>query len=378
MINLRSPYFVIKQAANLVSAGIKIYVHTGTRSTTVVGYQYELSSDAITPSSGDPYVVFDIAELARDYIDSTFDGSYNCTAVWVNYELSHTITTTFATDAVVRLAGYDGYMYFEEGEQSSVSTQTAPNILQSNTVIYKSDDEVVTIPISQTDVSEVHFLYDGELINSENITGTLSLSTNIIQYVSNTGASYDTFKARVEADSGILEEDALDGVFNDYKTHPCDTILIDASTTGVTKIDVKDISECKYTPYKLTFINKFGALQDLWMFKNSRLSISTQKDEYKSNILDVGSYDTTKHQKKILTKNGMETLSMNSGWYPEEYNEVFKQLHLSDSVWINYEDTILPVNISNQGMEFKNSVSDKLINNNITVEFAFDKINNIR
>ena len=376
MINLRSPYFVIKQAAGLTSAGIKIYVHTGTQSSTIVGNQYELSSTAITPSSGNPYVVFDIAELARDYIETNFDGSYSCDSVWVNYELSHTISSSLVTDTEVQLVGFDGYGYYEEGVQSNIAPYVPPNILQSNTIIYKNDDEVVRVPIRQNNVTDVHFICNGEVVNSEAITSTTT-STDIIRYVSNTGASYDTFKTRVDGDSGTLEEDALDGVFDHYSTQPCDTVIVETAST-ITKLTVKDIAECKYKPYKLVFINKFGAKQDLWFFKRSSLSISTQKDEYKSNILSIGTYETTKHQKRILTKNGNEMLSMNSGWYPEEYNEVFRQLHLSELVWIDYEGEILPVNVSDGGMEFKNSVTDKLINNSITVEFAFDKINNVR
>ena len=379
MINLRSPYFVIYQnESNLTHVDMDLYIHTGAQSSTVSGAQYSLTSTAITPSSGNPYVVIDISELARDYIDTNFDGTYTSDVVWVNYQLTTYLAGVAQTPkTVVKLTGFDGYHYFDDGVQSSDSTYTAPDLLQSNTIVYKNDDDVVRIPVLQDNITIAYFLCNGEVVASESITPAATTSTSVIRYLSNTVASYDTFKARVEADSGTLEEDALDGVFDRYSTQPCDTVLLETSS-ATTKLTVKDISECKHKPYKLIFINKFGAKQDVWFFKRSSLSISTTKDEYKSNILNIGSYDTNRHQKRILTKNGSESLSLNSGWCPEEYNEVFRQLHLSELVWIDYEGEILPVNVSDGGMEFKKSVNDKLINNSITVEFAFDKINNIR
>lgn len=390
MINLRDPYFVIYQVAaetTLTQVDIDIYIHTGAQSSTTTGAQYSLSSSAITPSSGSPYVTFDISELARDYIDTTFDGSYACDVVWVNYQLTTYIADVAQTPkSVVQLTGFDGYGYFEEGVQSATHNHTsnAPtenttqsDLLQSNTVIYKNDDDVVRVPILQDNITDVYFLYCGEIVNEETITAAPTTSTSVIRYVSNTGASYDTFKARVEADSGTLEDGALDGVFNRYSTQPCDTVILETSSSS-TKLIVKDIEECKYTPYKLTFINKFGAKQDLWFFKKSKLSLATQKDMYQANTLSIGTYSINSHRDRVLSKNGKEMLMMNSGWYPEDYNEVFRQLMLSELVWIDYENNILPVNVSNSNFEFKTSVNDKLINNNITVEFAFNKINDIR
>ena len=146
----------------------------------------------------------------------------------------------------------------------------------------------------------------------------------------------------------------------------------------MTVIKIDNIDECKYTPYKLTFINKFGAYQDIWMFKNSKLAMNTNEEKYKSNILTNGTYQTYDPQIKLLTKNGNQTLTLNSGYYPENNNEVFKQLFLSEKVWIEYKEQTLGVNIENKNINYKTSVTDSLINYTIDFSFAFDTINNIR
>lgn len=349
MINARSPYFIIKQVANLTQMDVDISTYTGTLSTDEPAAQYSLTTTAITPATGNPYAVIDISDIVRDYIESTFDGTYVSTCVWVAYQITTYINDVSQTpEAIVRMEVFDGYQYFEEGEQSNVSTYTAPAILQTNRTIYKPLSEVVRIPLYQEDVTDVYFRYNNANVDTDLISST-NESTDIIRYPESNTNEIDEINVRV---GGFILPDSV--------------------------IEVVNIDTCKHTPYKLIFSNKFGALQDLWFFGKSNLSISTTKEEYKSNILSIGSYDTSRHQKRVLTKNGSESLSINSGWYPESFNEVFRQLHLSESVWIDYEGEIIPVNVSDGGMEFKKSVNDKLINNSITIEFAFDKINNIR
>jgi hypothetical protein len=57
---------------------------------------------------------------------------------------------------------------------------------------------------------------------------------------------------------------------------------------------------------------------------------------------------------------------------------VFRQLLLSDKVWIEINSQTLPVNIASSSLQFKTQLNDKLINYTIDVDYAFDKINNIR
>ena len=69
-----------------------------------------------------------------------------------------------------------------------------------------------------------------------------------------------------------------------YQEFDADTIYIEQNGI-IDVIKVEEIEECKHTPYKVTFINKFGALQDLWFFKRANLSLSTKKEEYTANTM---------------------------------------------------------------------------------------------
>ena len=137
--------------------------------------------------------------------------------------------------------------------------------------------------------------------------------------------------------------------------------------------------EPKYTPIKLVFLNKFGSLQNLWFFKKSVKSLKAKRERYKRTIVGVdGSYDTSKHATSVYDSTGGESLVLNSGHVRDYMNEVFKQLTLSEKIWIEQEGNVIPVIITDSELTYQTSVNDKLIEYTRNVEYAFDSINNIR
>ena len=148
-------------------------------------------------------------------------------------------------------------------------------------------------------------------------------------------------------------------------------------------IKVNVIEECKYDPKKITFINKFGALQDMYFFKKSKESLRVKKESYKSNIISsLGAYNSSNHVNRNFNVVGSESISLSSGYLSEEYNEVFKQLMLSEKVWVtNILETgeqVLPINVKTSSIAYKTSVNDKLVDYTIEFDKSFDTINNIR
>ena len=385
MINLRSPYFVKVENASLTSAAIQIYIYgfnpaLATWQTDRGTAIYTLSATAYDDGTNDPYCIFDISELARDYIDYTFDGTYTGKTLWVEWRTAN--NGAAFSGSYSGGAAFYGYNEFREGAFGSGigNDYTAPNLLMSNTdVIYKSDDGIINIPIftASGDSITVYLESQGTIISTDSFAYSNEVG-NTIRYVSNdTGVDYESFKTRVIADSGTFEDDATGRVFTKYGTSPVDVVYIDDGT-DITRIPVKNIPECKYEPLKLTFINRFGALEDIWFFKLSSVSLSTKDTSYKANIISGGTYSTTAHQYATLSINGKERITMNSGFYPESYNEVFKQMLLSDRVWLLYEGYTLPIKITSNDFNFKKHVNNKLIEYTIEADFSFDNISSVR
>jgi hypothetical protein len=370
-INARSPYYISTGTVNsLTSTTLDLYIYTGTQSTDRPSSPtYSLQSFAVQNIS-----VVEISELVKDYFQNSFSGIYQSDNYWVDYRTTNFINGVAQTPSgFTGLTGFYGYGYFDEAE----NPQNDSSLLQSNKTIVKLDDAPVNLAVDTSNTSNVAFYSDNQLIYNKSISS--STQNNLqIEYVTNTVNGSDVFEDRVVQDGGTFEGNkCLTEFSNEFEIFPVDTIYVDG-VDGVDLIKVKNIEECKYQPYKVTFINKYGALQDVWFFKRTNETLTTKKEEFKRNIIVNGAYNISNHQNKILTKNGSEKLTLNTGFYPEEYNEVFKQMQLSEDCWIEVNNKTLPINISSSELAYKTHLNDKLINYTISIDYAFDVINNIR
>ena len=206
--------------------------------------------------------------------------------------------------------------------------------------------------------------------------GTGNVSMRYPFYVNITGNG--TYQA-----SGVGEFDRIQ--FQAQTTNEQDSLSLSIDDVSVTEsvadrvIKVEDIEECKYTPYKIIFRNKLGAKQELWFFKSSRLSMQVEREKFQGNtIKDYRNDIISSHRGVNFATMSKQTLTINSGFVPESFNEIFKQLMLSEQVWMDYNQQVLPINISNQNIDYKTSLNNKLINYTIDVEFSFNTTNNVR
>lgn len=377
-INVRSPYFINLSTTNLTSATLEIQIYIDAANTSWQGSpQYTLTSTAVNEK-----INFEISELIKDYIPAEFNGTYpstttatdDYTTMYVDYRVTEYISTVAQTPVdTLGVRAFLGYGYFEEG----VNPQLLQGYLQSNATILKLDDDALRVPVDNENTNSVAFFNNGQQIHTWTPLTGARIQDQIV-YVSTASADVDNYRERVEASNGIFEDNPCIQEFLRNETiYPVDEVIIDG-VEGITVLRVENIQECKYTPYKLTFINKFGVYQDIYFFKNSKLAMNTNEEMYKSNILTNGTYNTYDAQKKLLTKNGNQRLTLNSGYYPESNNEVFRQLFLSEKVWIEYKSKTLGVTIESKNIDYKTSLTDSLINYTVDLSFAFDTINNIR
>jgi hypothetical protein len=382
-INVRSPYFVNIFDANLASAKLDIEIYTGAAHTSphTLSPTYTLTSTAAGQAGF--YVNFEISALIKDYLATGFDGHYTPTTsihttINVDYQVTKTLTNNTSTveTAVLGLRAFDGYGYFEEG----ANPQLVQGLLISNKIIIKPDDAPLRFPVDANNTTSVSFFSKGQEIYTQAVADQTS-SINWVKYITNESqAGADGFEDRVLEDGGTFENSqCLNNFLAQFGVYGVDTVYVNA-TEGVTKLEIRNIEECKFTPYKMVFVNKYGALQDLWMFKRSNLSMKKEDETFRSSTLisTLGTYNTYEHQDKTFNINAKESLSLNTGFYPEEYNEVFRQFTLSERVWIEYDNKTLPVTVKSSDFSFQTKLNDKLINYTIEVEFSFDKINSVR
>lgn len=357
-INVRSPFKIEDNRTGLQYTQLELKVYRGTQDNNITPATYLLQSSAINNIAE-----FEISELIRDFIDNDFDGSYDTGNVyWFNYRLTSVTTSGTIVGNIIQGRAFYGYEYYNE----TIDDKRA--VLQSNDKIFVPSDNGFHLAIDTENTNRVTFVDNEGNEVSESIT-TSNNSTGQIKYISNVSNGLDNFEQSVLDDGGIFENSiCLRRFFSSIEAKGVNTIYVETNE-GVEVLNVIQVEECKYTPLKFTFVNKYGAYQDLWFFKVMKENIITTKDEYKSN---------TGRQYNILNKMGNESFNINSGYYPESFNEIFKQMLLSESVWVEVNNQTLPVNIESSSLSFKKHVNDKLINYNINFKYAFDTIKNQR
>ena len=242
---------------------------------------------------------------------------------------------------------------------SGIYTSQVLNITGTIT-FYDSSDVQVGSAVS---ISHKGFDGYGEFMDgaSPTITSGFLLQSNTIIYMPENTAGR------------IAEESA--GAIN-YDTFG--SSATSASTGGET-VTIVRVCEPKYTPIKMTFVNKFGALQDMWFFKKSVESVNVTKESYKRSLVSsTGTYDINTHSKRVLNTQGTTSLSLNTGFVSDAMNPAFEEMLFSEQVWATIGIDVIPVDITTTQLTYKTSVNDRLVNYTINIEYAFNVINDLR
>jgi len=324
------------------TAQLSLYIYTGTSgSYENADLKYSIQKERI---HADDKINFEISDLVRDYIDVTFNNDYVSRCVWVT-----AITTlfdennepyTYSNPQTNTYLAVDGYGFFED----EINPELSRNALITSNHIYLPEGTAGKLPIFAEGVGKV-------TIDSSDTQVTDDGNTNQkIQYIT------------IPADSSTVQV---------YDTD---------DATLLKTITVTNVCEPKYTSYKVTFVNKYGAFQDLYLFKKSTENLTVTDERFRRNIIQNSSttYPVYAGQSERYNVNGQTSLSLNTGFINEDMNTTIEELFLSENVWIRYENKTLPIIPQTKDLVFKTSLNDKLINYTINFEFAFTKINSVR
>ncbi len=270
------------------------------------------------------FVYFEISELVRDYLDITFDGTYptgtnsDYVDITTTFKFYNSDGTQVHTTQTTNLDGFDAYSEFSEGNNVVLGEHT---LAQSNTTIYVPENTAGQVPYFEDSGGGAGIHYAG-------------FSTTSVGF-------------------GIAD---------------------------VANIKIVRVCEPRYNEIKVTFINKFGAKQDVYFFKKSIETLNVKRQKFNRSILNTStaSFDTKSHQHSTFDVVGNESIVMNTGFVDENMTEVIKQLMLSEQVWATIDSTIYPIRPTDTSFVLKKSVNDRIINHTVKFDYAFDLINNIR
>ena len=143
--------------------------------------------------------------------------------------------------------------------------------------------------------------------------------------------------------------------------------------------DIRFDLECekKYPNIRIQWKNRYGQFDFLNFNLVSRESFSTdiktfqrQIGSWSSPTLSYNNYDSATQN---YATDSRQTLTVNSDWLSEDYNEILKQLLVSDEIYWIYNESngdLRPITIQTNSITFKTNVVDKLIQYSFDFEFG--------
>ena len=284
-------------------------------------------------------VNFDIAELARDYIEISYQSDYepqtvSIVTVLTNYDGLNGTGSVVDLPTTITDRGFEAYGTFEEEVNPEVPFRVGPTYL---------------IPTTDTNTFTI--------FAPNNTAGIIPNITSL------NGLAVTPYTV---SDTSVTTVDSV----------VCNIKRIDCTKYGIGN--------------KITYINKYGVQQDLWFFLKETKNIARTNEGYKSNTITYPSggatYNVQNAPNKVFNTQAKQTHTLSSGYYPEFANQQFEELLLSEYVWFHKPTSgigvgtyiVVPVKVKTSSVAFKTSVNDRLIEYTIEFEEAFDYINNIR
>jgi len=372
--------------AEITKAELQLWVYDGAIDSHTEDPQYTLTKSVI---GEEETVTFEISELVKDYIEIDFNGDYDSLkqSRWVKARITRTYDNDTTDNYSRHYIAYRGYGELVDG----INPELSKDLMISNTVIQTRCNYPISAPFytGTGGTTKVKYIQDQTELDSQ-ILGTSEIYS-IAQDVKVNPPSDNV----VTIDKTLSETSDANAA-NSVDEFPAGTNKITYTTQDNVErsILIKCIDECDYKgdPYKISFINKFGVMQDIWFFGRRTDSISAKRESYKKAILKTGqgaaSYDISDHQNVYLENQGKESFSLHTGYIDESYNEVIKQLIVSEYVYIHDElrrsptngfyDLALPISVVSGSLQIKTRRDDKLISYELEFESDSEFIQSVR
>lgn len=369
--------------AELSKAELKLWVYGGDINARPENPNYTLTK---TKLSGEDIIVFEISELIKDYVEIKFDGNYDNIeqTKWVYYEVTRTYDDDTTDSYFENAIAFRGYGSIDDG----INPELSKDLMMSNTVINNYCGSPITVPFytREDGVTKVSYVQDQTTLESTAL-GSAELYTVAQETRLNPAADYVTVD-RTAVVTASSDTSTSSSVVPDNTTR----ITYTDSKSEEKTIDVVCLEECKNIPYKVSFINRFGVMQDIWFFARRKDSITAEREQYKKTILKNGDvaaqYNISDHQRVYLENQGREVITMNTGFIHHSYGEVMKELLVSEYVYIHDRfkpsptnalyKLAIPINVVTGSLDIKTQRNDKLINYELQFEMDSEFIQSVR
>ena len=336
----------------------ELFYWTGSTTNSASSADYTISKYPNTANVG----IFDLNRIINSTLtDYAIANTSNVVYYAVDFYFQYLSGSTYVTGSHLKSDTYkalDGYGVFQEpiGQNMSSSSVHWPLMTDGPVTQSAFDTNKGTSGVyvgTAGGVQPTKIVYTSAIQTADYaVSGNTSTSGQVAQYP--VGPSESGFP--------------LSGSYESFKIQ-----AYNGATALGNPIKYDIVCNQKYPNVRIKWKNRYGQF-DWYNFNMvNRQSFSTERKTYQpqlgtweSSTLSYQNYDTATQAYIVDSK---QNISVNSNWLPETYNDILKQLLVSDEIyWIYDESTSLvrPLTIVTDGIQFKTGVVDKLI------QYTFD------
>lgn len=353
----RSPYIVEISEALQEGSKINLFLWNGLGSAPL-DPQYILQK--LIPASNNVKTYYNISPYIREYINfnvrqepynsfTTSQSTQWCNVKIQKFRLSSGFYYQVGSD--INLKAFDGFGYYEEG--------TNPNLLYD--ILH--------------DEGTFYYLYNGLNPNTfaENRAGFIMVRTGTGYKAKYTNLVTGATQTVILTNNAILDVPRVYYGVGSYYSAGNKLEILDNSNNVLWTAYFKPNKNCRYTPVLCDFVNKYGCWQRTWFYAASNDSLNVENTNY--NLMRSSYFDSAiiEGQNKAFNTNGKKSIKVNTDWVDESYNELLRQLMLSERILINN----YPATLKTQSTELFKNINQKTINYQLEFDFAYNVINNV-
>lgn len=336
-IYTRSPRVITMSSSSGDEMEVRMYLWNDPNSEPV-SPTYTLSKPI--PSSIVTQAEFDIAPFCDEYINHITFTEVTALDTAETNEYCYCTVRTYK-NAVLQNTFYyiafAGYGFFADGQNPTVT----PTLLDEGEYYYKEGVNSGGVFVYNDGTTGWTATYTN-LVTGATQSAVLSNLVNVIPYV------YPTY---LSAGNTLEIKKTIGGTPTVQKT-----------------FTFTPICEPKYTTINCDFVNRYGAWQRLIFFKASYQNYEANGSEF--NLMpEESDYNTSQARRQTFNRNAIKSIRCNTGFVPESYKEVFKQLLLSETITLDN----VPVKLRTQNVELQEHITKKLINYQVEFEYAYNE-----
>jgi hypothetical protein len=311
--------------------------------------------------------MFDVSRILNStltdlaYANTSNVKYYKCDFYW-NYTDTNNITVSSSIVESGTYKALDGYAIFQEPINQQVFSKTPHWPIMSDGPVTQSFLDTtcgwMTVYTGNAGTSQpTRMVYSGSLGNgSINVSSSLSSSAQTQYFPISSGCS-------------------------DFPLNPLtDTFTVQAyngSTALGSSINFSKVCLQKYPNVRIKWKNRYGQfdyynflLVNRQGFQSTKRTYQPQLGTWQGTSLSYNNYDSSNLN---YLSDSKQTLSVNSDYLDDSYNDILKQLLVSDEIYWVYEsttstETVRPITIKTDSVVFKTGVNDKLVQ----YQFDFD------